>query len=475
MTGTATGAGRRVHFIGICGYAVSGAALLARQLGYAVSGSDEFAYPPTTDTITDAGIPWVNQHSADNLERFGIPDLVVVGNQTRPHNQEWEEVLRRGLAYTSEAEFWAELTATRLRLAVCGTHGKTTTAALLALMLERAGMSPGFRLGAGSRDFGVSARLGEGRPFVIEGDEYTTAPWDRRPKFLHAHPQAACVTRLEHDHPDVYPTFGEYRAPFVTLAQSMPGDGLLVLFADEGACLELREHAACPVQTYGQGAHAEWRIGEVGGDGRAFDLATPEGGSLRIRLGVPGAHNRQNAVAALLLARYAGAPLDACLEACAAFLGASRRFEVVAEVGGVTVVDDYGHHPTEVAVTVRAARERYPRARLLVVNVPHTYSRTREFLDDYGHVFAGADVVVLGPIEAARERHLPATVSSEDVAERAREAGIDARVVADADAAVDAVLGLSGPGDVVLCISLGGFDQVAQRLVAALEARGGGG
>jgi UDP-N-acetylmuramate--L-alanine ligase len=466
---------RRVHFIGICGYAVSGAALLAKQLGYAVSGSDEFAYPPTTDTITKAGIPWVNQHSAENIDRFGVPDLVVVGNQTRAHNPEWEEVRRRGLAHTSEAEFWAELTATRLRLAVCGTHGKTTTAALLALMLDRAGMSPGFRLGAGSRDFGISARLGEGRPFVIEGDEYTTAPWDRRPKFLHAHPQAACVTRLEHDHPDVYPTFADYRAPFVTLARSMPGDGLLVLFADEPACLELRDHASCRVLTYGEGATAEWRIGAVDEDGREFELsAPPPQGSVRVRLGVPGAHNRQNAVAALALALYAGAPIGACLEACEAFQGASRRFEVVATVGGITVVDDYGHHPTEVEVTVRAARERYPTARLLVVNVPHTYSRTREFLEEYGHVFAGADLVVLGPIEAARERHLPATVSSEDVARRSRAAGIDTMVVADADAAVSAVVADARPGDVVLCISLGGFDQVAQRLVAALEARGGG-
>jgi len=230
---------RHVHFLGICGYAVSGAALLARQLGYTVTGSDEDAYPPTTDTLTAAGIPWTNAHSADNLDRWGAPDLVVVGNQVRAGNVEWEEARRRGLPTTSEAEFYGELTADRVRVAVCGTHGKSTTSSLLAHMLEVAGMSPGFRLGVTSRDFGVSARLGEGPVFVIEGDEYTTAPWDPRPKFLHAHPELACVTRLELDHPDVYESFEAYRAPFRELAATMPASGLLALCADDAGVADV--------------------------------------------------------------------------------------------------------------------------------------------------------------------------------------------------------------------------------------------
>jgi len=466
---------RHVHFLGICGYAVSGAALLAKQLGYAVSGSDEFAYPPTTDTLTKAGIPWVNQHDAANLDRFGVPDLVVVGNQVRPGNPEWSAAQQRGLPITSEAEFYAELTRDRTRIAVCGSHGKTTVAALLALMLDRAGMSPGFRLGAGSRDFGVSARLGQGRAFVIEGDEYTTSLWDRRPKFLHAHPQAACITCLDHDHPDVYPTMDDYRAPFVELARSMPVDGLLVVFGDDPEARSVGAHASCPVESYGESPDVDWRIQPevtTTTDLQRFEVVRGDE-TLAIELGIPGAHNRQNALAALALANYLGAPREACLSACRTFKGASRRFEITGTAGGIVVVDDYGHHPTEVAATIAAARQRYPEKRLIVVNVPHTYSRTLQFLDAYRSVYAGADLVVLGPIEAARERHLPATVSSEDVAARAREGGVAVTVVAGAEEAVDTVVDQARAGDIVLCISLGGFDQVAQRAVRALEERHG--
>ena len=223
---------QHVHFLGICGYAVSGAAILAQQLGHTVTGSDEHAYPPVSDIVTAAGIPWVNRHDPANLDRWGSPDLVVVGNQVRPLNEEWLEAKRRGLPLSSEVEFFVSLTEGRLRLSVCGTHGKTTTSALLIHMLDRCGMDPGFRLGSTSLDVGGSARLGTG-PFVFEGDEYTTAPWDRRPKFLHMRPAAACVTRLEWDHPDVYPSPEAYRTPFVELAATMPPDGLLVLCGDD--------------------------------------------------------------------------------------------------------------------------------------------------------------------------------------------------------------------------------------------------
>jgi UDP-N-acetylmuramate--L-alanine ligase len=467
---------RHVHFLGICGYAVSGAALLARQLGYTVTGSDEDAYPPTTDTLTAAGIPWTNTHLPENLDRWGLPDLVVVGNQVRAGNVEWEEARGRGLPTTSEAEFYGELTADRVRVAVCGTHGKSTTSSLLAHMLEVAGMSPGFRLGVTSRDFGVSARLGSGRVFVIEGDEYTTAPWDSRPKFLHAHPELACVTRLELDHPDVYASFEAYKAPFLQLAASMPEAGLLVLCADDAECLSLAPHASCEVTTYGEAADADWRIlpapASNGGGAitQRFSVRTVDR-LIGVELSAPGAHNRQNAVAALVLALRLGAALPACLDACRSFRGAARRFEVVGRPGGVTVVDDYAHHPTEVAATVRAARGTAA-GRVIAVYVPHTYSRTRTLLADYATSFAGADEVLIGPIEPARERHLEGTVSSADVAEVAR-ASAPATSVAGADEALARVIASARPGDVVLCMSVRGFDDFARRTVAALEQRGG--
>jgi UDP-N-acetylmuramate--L-alanine ligase len=457
-----------VHFLGICGYAVSGAALVAREQGWTVSGSDDQAYPPTTDILTAAAIDWVDGSDPANLERWGVPDLVVVGNQTRVTNPEWLAARDRGLPTCSEMEFFLRLTAERSRIAVCGTHGKTTTAALLAHMLDAGGMDPGFRLGSTSLDFGGSARLGTG-PFVFEGDEYTTAPWDPRPKFLHIHPSAACVTRIELDHPDIYPTLDAYRAPFVELARSMPAEGLLVLCADDPECMALAPHALCRVTTYGRERTADWRVdlGEDDGDAQHFTV-TAGGAPHHVRLTFPGAHNALNATAALVLAVEAGVPLQGCIDACATFKGPARRFEVTGEVGGATVVDDYAHHPTAVEVTIAAARRRYPGRRLVAIHTPHTYSRTLTLLDDYAHSFDGADVVVLGPIEEARERGMEATVSSRDVAARAGDA-TRVHVVASSAEAVDVVTGLARPGDVLLVLSLGGFDKLAQRLVAALD------
>jgi UDP-N-acetylmuramate--L-alanine ligase len=471
-----TVATRHVHFLGICGYAVSGAALVARQLGYVVSGSDEDAYPPTTDTLTAAGIPWVNRHAPENLDMAGTPDLVVVGNQVRDGNPEWAAARQRGLPVTSEAEFWTELTADRLRLSVCGTHGKTTTASLLAWMLESAGMAPGFRLGVTSRDFGSTARLGEGRPFVFEGDEYTTAPWDPRPKFLHTHPQAACVTRLELDHPDVFPSFDAYRAPFVELAESMPADGLLALCADDAECLALQPHASCPVVTYGENESAAWRIvrDSSSHDGRQhFGITRSDRVPMpEVALSLPGRHNALNATAALILAEYAGAPAAACASACASFKGASRRFEILGTAAGITVVDDYAHHPTEVTATLDAARQRFRSGRILAVYVPHTYSRTLTLLHDYLDAFRGADLLLLGPIEPARERHLAHTVSTADVAGIVH--GVDdVRVVAGSDEALAILLAEARPGDAVVCMSVRGFDDLSKRTLRALRERDG--
>ncbi len=465
-----TGRPRHVHFLGICGYAVSGAALLAQQLGDLVTGSDEHAYPPVSDIVTAAGIPWENRHDPANLDRWGVPDLVVVGNQVRPLNEEWLEARRRGLPITSEVEFYVSLTGERLRLSVCGTHGKTTTAALLIHMLDRCGMDPGFRLGSTSLDLGGSARLGSG-PFVFEGDEYTTAPWDPRPKFLHMRPAASCVTRLEWDHPDVYPSPEAYREPFVQLAETMPEDGLLVLCGDDPQALGLRGRATCRVIVYGEGGDADWRVTRLHDDGavQRFRIDGPQLSVPEVALTFPGRHNALNATAALALAGFAGAPVAGCVAACASFRGPARRFEILGTVAGVTVVDDYAHHPTEVWAAINAARARYGDARIIAVHTPHTYSRTRTLLEDYRRSFEEADVVVLGPVEAARERLQPATVSSADVA--ARVTGREVHLVDGSAEALDLIRKFARPGDVVLILSLEGFDKIAGRVHAALGER----
>ena len=459
---------RHVHVLGICGYATSGAALLAQQAGDRVTGSDDFAYPPVSDIITAAGIEWQNQSDPRNLERWGVPDLVVVGNQTRPGNPEWNAVQQRGLAVTSEIEFYVSLAADRMRLSVCGTHGKTTTSALLVHMLDAAGLDPGFRLGSTSLDVGGSARLGSG-PFVFEGDEYTTAPWDARPKFLHTAPHAAAVTRLELDHPDVYPTLDAYRAPFTGLVSGMPPEGLLALCADDPECAALASAASCSVITYGVAAEARWRItlGVDDGSTQRFTVQRHGLPSLQVALTFPGMHNAQNACAALALAGYAGVPDDIAVDACATFRGPARRFEILNSTEPVVVVDDYAHHPTEVAAAIDAARQRYGERRVIAIHTPHTYSRTRTMLEDYSHVFRGADMVVLGPIEAARERGQEPGVSIADVAARA---GVHntVHVVDSSEEAIGLLCSLAKPGDVMLVLSLGGFDKLAPRLRDAL-------
>lgn len=458
---------RHMHFLGICGYTVSGAALLAKAMGHTVTGSDDGCYPPTTDILTAAGVPWVDGSDPANLTRWGMPDVVVVGNDTRPHNTEWLEVRRLGLPMLSEIEFYSELARHRTRIAVCGTHGKTTTTALVAHMLEQCGMEPGLRLGSISLDLGTAARLGRG-PFVFEGDEYTSAPWDRRPKFLHMRPLVACVTRLELDHPDVYPTLEAYRAGFLKLAGTMPRDGTLALCADDPEALALAREASCRVVTYGEATNADWRISDTReSNGQQHFQLNGDGADLEVSLTFPGRHNAANATAALLLATAVGAPLRDCIAACASFRGPARRFEILGEAAGVEVVDDYAHHPTECSAAIAAARQRYAGRRLLVIHTPHTYSRTKTLLEDYRQSFGDADEVVIGPIEAARERDQVPSVTSADVASRAGDPD-HVHVVADADAGLALLTSMARPGDVMLILSLGGFDKFAPRLLTAL-------
>ncbi|MFI5285521.1 MAG: UDP-N-acetylmuramate--L-alanine ligase [Candidatus Dormibacteria bacterium] len=463
-----------VHVLGICGYATFGAANLAQERGDRVTGSDDHAYPPMSDAVTAAGIEWENHSDPANLDRWGVPDLVVVGNQTRPANPELEAVRERGIRCVSEIEFYVSLAGDRLRLSVCGTHGKTTTSALLAHIVERAGLDPGFRLGSTSLDLGGTSRLGTG-PFVFEGDEYTSAPWDPRPKFLHTRPEGACVTRLELDHPDVYSSLDAYREPFVELASTMPADGVLALCADDPECLALRDAATSVVVTYGTNVASDWRIRDAREqDGmQRFLVERRQDAPLGVVLTFPGLHNAQNACAALILAEYAGVAPAIAVAACADFRGPARRFQILGEIAGVAVVDDYAHHPTEVSAAIAAARQRYPRRRLIAIHTPHTYSRVSRLLEDYRRSFTGADIVVIGPSEEARERGMPKTVSSQDVAERA--GPVDAvHVVASSDEAVDLVTRITRPGDVLLVLSLGGFDKLAPRLRDALEAQGVG-
>ena len=464
----------RVHLLGICGYAVSGLALALAELGYEVSGSDEDPYPPTTELLSAAGIPYASRHSPEALTAFGPPDLVILGNQVQPGNPELAAALDAGLEVISEAEAQGRLAASRPRAVVCGTHGKTTTATLLAHMLEAAGMSPGFRLGATSRNFGLAVRLGDlaGRsPFVFEGDEYTASALDRRAKFLLWSPQVVGVLNLDLDHPDLYPDLDAYRVPYQELVRRMPASGQLLLAVGNPSVAALAAEAPCPVTAVG-GRAGEWRLPvppRALPDGQQVRVSGPSRLELEMRLPLFGLHNAENALLALAMAVALGADPRRAAASSATFRGPARRFEVLGEVGQVTVVDDYAHHPAKLRATIAAARQMAPGHQLVLVHVPHTYSRTRALLADYRTAFDGADLLILGPIEPARERHLEGSVSSQDVA--ALVVGPEVVQVGSAAEAVEQVLARVRAPAVVVCCSVRGFDQVAGRLLAALRAQ----
>ena len=460
----------RIHFIGICGSAVSGLALVAHQLGHQVTGSDEEAYPPATDLLTAAGIPWVDGHSEKNLTRWRRPDLVVQANQVRQDNVEAAAARRMGLRVVSEAEFWGELTRDRLRIAVCGSHGKTTTAALITHVLRQAQRNPGFRLGTSARDLGAAAGWGTGREFVFEGDEYTSAAFDPRPKFLHFAPQIAVLLNVDWDHPDVFPDPQAYEGVFRQLVEFLGSEDRLIACGDDPTVRRLLPRTRAVVETYGLRGGVDWQGRDVMPDGDGMRLSAWHRGKVVavVTTLIPGAHNASNALAALATTVRLGVSAELAVEAIARFRGAGRRFEVRGQVHGITVIDDYAHHPSEVRATLKAAQERFHPGRVLALFVPHTFSRTLALLDGYTRAFEGCELALIGPIEPARERNQAHTVSAEQVAGRIQGVA-EVGVVDSARSAAYRLAAAARPGDAIVCMSVGGFDDVVGKTLEVLE------
>jgi UDP-N-acetylmuramate: L-alanyl-gamma-D-glutamyl-meso-diaminopimelate ligase len=413
----------RIHFLGICGYAVSGLALTAKDLGHQVTGSDEDAYPPTTEILTRAGIPWVNGHTAENLTRWGRPDFLVQGNQVRAGNPEAEAARALGLRVVSEAQFWGELTSDRFRIVVCGSHGKTTTAGLIAWILRVAGRDPGYRLGMTVPDLGAAAAAwGTGREFVFEGDEYTSAVFDPRPKFLHFAPNLVILTNVDWDHPDVFPDPQAYEAAFKQLVVSLRRQDRLIACSDDASVRRLLASSQAPTETYGLKGEGDWQGRDIATEEGTTSFTAWHAGNLiaEVCMKLSGEHNVANALASLVAAARLEVPVSTAVEAIAQFHGADRRLEIRGEVRGITVIDDYAHHPSEVRATLQAVRSRFPAGRILACFVPHTFSRTFSLLDRYAGAFPGCAMVLIAPIEPARERHLAQTVTARDVVERIR-------------------------------------------------------
>ena len=444
---------------------------LLRERGHEVTGSDQDVYPPMSTQLEALGISLRSPYAAENVPAQA--DLVVIGNALSRGNPEVEAVLDRKQRMTSLPALLAEeFIRGRTSLVVAGTHGKTTTASLLALILHQAGRDPSFLIGGVPVDFGRSFRLGGGPHFLAEGDEYDSAFFDKRPKFVHYLPDVAVIGNVEYDHADIYPDLAAVQTAFVRLLNVIPRRGLLVAGAESPPLREILARAPCRVETFGIEGDADWRAVNVrpGPDAWRFSLQLRGRDRGEFALGLPGEHNVRNALAALAVAAEAGVPPETARAALAAFQGVKRRLEVRGRARGVTVYDDFAHHPTAVRETLKALRAAGGGGRLVAVFEPRSYSsRTSVFQEDFGRAFRTADLVV---VAAA---HLPGKVpegrrlSESGLVDALRGQGTEARFIPDVPDIVTALSAELREGDRVVLLSNGGFGGIHEKLLRALE------
>jgi len=462
----------KVHLSAICGTAMASLAGLLRELGHEVTGSDQNVYPPMSTQLEALGIPILSPYAEGNVPEDA--DVVVIGNALSRGNPEVEVVLDRRQRYTSLPALLAEeLLRPRRSLVVAGTHGKTTTASLLAFLLDRAGLEPSFLIGGVPVDFERSYRVREGKHFVVEGDEYDCAFFDKRPKFVHYLPEVAVLGNIEFDHADIYPDLEAVKTAFVRLLNVVPRTGLLVAGADSPALAELLPKAHCRVETFGLADGADWRATEL----------RPTAGGARFRLhgkgqdlghfvvSLPGEHNVLNAVAAVAVAVAEGVEPDAARQALEAFGGVRRRLEVRGREGGVTVYDDFAHHPSAVAATLQALREQETVGQLVAVFEPRSYtSRMRLFQEAYAEALGTADRVVVAAAHLPEKVPEKDRISEPELVARMRERGVEADFVPTVDRIVGLLAGSLKAGDRVVILSNGGFGGICDRLLEALAA-----
>jgi len=441
-----------IHIIGIGGTGLSAIARVLHERGEAVTGSDQApsAYAHALEAL---GVPVTYGHAAANV---GGARLVLVSSAVAPDNPEVVAARQAGIPVVRREEYFGELTAGYRTVAVAGTHGKSTTTAMIAWILDQAGRDPTFILGGVAVDLGTNARAGKGIEFVVEADEYDRA-------FLGLHPSVAVVTNIEHDHPDCYPTPGDFRAAFDAFGAQV--QDLLIACADDPAAAALAP-AGVRRMSFAVHAPADWRAADLKPNAEGGTTFTAWRHDLRlgtVRLTLPGEHNVSNALAALAATEQLGIPFATSSAALGTFHGVGRRFEVLGHAGGVTVIDDYAHHPSEIRATLQAARQRYPQADVWAVFQPHTFSRTRALLDGFAGAFGDADHVLVTEIFAAREQ--PDGVTS---GRRLVEAMThpQARFVPSLDEALAVLEAEVRPGSVVVTLSAGDANRVGKDLLA---------
>ena len=444
-----------IHILGICGTFMGGTALLARAAGHRVTGCDANVYPPMSTQLTEQGIELTEGYGADQIALE--PDLFVVGNAISRGNPLLEEILNRGLPYISGPQWLADnVLRDKWVLGVAGTHGKTTTTSLLTWILEEAGLSPGFLIGGVPLDFGISARLTDSPFFVIEADEYDTAFCDKRSKFVHYRPRTAILNNLEFDHADIFADLEAIETQFHHFVRTLPGNGLIVANGDEASIKRVLARGCwTPVEWFND--DSAWQVRDSATDEFSILFEGKPQGSTRLSL--PGAHNRANALAALAAARHAGVPVDVGIKALGTFRGVKRRLEVCGTIRGVTVYDDFAHHPTAIAATISGLRGKVGPNRILAVLEPRSNTmKLGTMKTQLAASLREADLVFC----YSRDLGWDADVALSPLKNQA--ATFD-----DLETLIAAVANAAKQGDHVLLMSNGSFGGIRPKLLSALS------
>jgi len=453
-----------IHILGICGTFMGGIAALARAAGHRVTGSDQNVYPPMSEQLTALGIDLIEGYDAAQLQLK--PDEVVIGNVMSRGNPLIEALLDSNIPYTSGPEWLARhILSSRWTLAVAGTHGKTTTSSILAWILEHAGLQPGFLIGGVPGNFQVTARLGGGRHFVVEADEYDTAFFDKRAKFVHYRPRTAVLNNLEHDHADIYKDVAAIQWQFHQLLRMVPRQGLVVANGPDRHIREVIEMGCwTPVEFFAADAGGDaWHAAVAdGGDYSSFRIVAGDKQIGEVHWEMVGKHNAQNALAAILAARNAGVSVPTAIEALRLFKGVRRRMEVRGVVNGVTVYDDFAHHPTAVETTIDGLRRRIGNARLIAVLEPRSNTmKLGTHRDALANSLRKADRVWMYQGPGVQW----------DVAGSVASLGERASTSTNLDELIDTLARTSAPGDHILIMSNGGFGGIHGKLLTALKGR----
>ncbi len=463
-----------IHLMGICGTGMAALAGMFAERGYKVTGSDEGVYPPMSDFLSSLGINPFQGYRPENLE--GKPDCVIVGNVIRRINPEAVAMEEMGLPFMSMADALVRFFAQdKTRIVVTGTHGKTTVSSMIAWILADNGMDPGFFIGGIPKNFQRNYRLGSGNHFVIEGDEYDTAYFDKTPKFLHYSPSISVMTSCEFDHADIYSDVEVIEEQFTKFAGLMGSAGKLIACGSDERVIRIARKSIAPVEFYGLGNGYDWSAGSLEfSDGLiGFSLNHGIHGITEARLPLTGLHNVSNAVAAVAVAQSVGIPVSSAIKSLEKYEGVKRRQDVLGEIAGVLVMDDFAHHPTAVRTTVHGVKARFPQRRLVAVFEPRTNtSRRAVFQQDYVESFGDADQVIIR--EVARIDAIPEEerFSSAKLAKDLVSKGKIAHYCSTTEEILEILQLCLRPDDVVLIMSNGSFDNLGSRLMEMLKGRG---